>query len=44
MHNIKEVNEEDFKYLITIPPRLVINIIDSVIIGPNIGFSKLTKY
>jgi len=26
MHNIKEVNEEAFKYLIAIPPRLVIDI------------------
>jgi len=26
MHNIKEVNEEAFKYLIAIPPWLVINI------------------
>jgi len=26
MHSIKEVNEEAFKYLITIPPRLVIHI------------------
>jgi len=43
MHNIKEVNEEAFKYLIAIPPRLVIHITDSVMIGPNIGFSRLTK-